>query len=84
MVGMKTDHPFCREAGRLLGAALGARAIPLAWLLLTRQPVRLAVALAGHQLRRHLECSCSWACRDGLFRMPASPIPQGSSTRFWC
>ncbi len=49
-----------------MGPALGARAIPLAWLLLTRQPVRLAVALAGISFAGIL-MFMQLGFRDGLF-----------------
>jgi len=50
----------------LLGPALGARAIPLAWLLPHPQPVRLAVAL-GASARRIWDVHAA-GLRDGLFR----------------
>jgi len=49
-----------------LGRLWGARAIPLAWLLLTRQPVRLAVALAGISFAGIL-MFMQLGFRDGLF-----------------
>lgn len=48
------------------GRLWGARAIPLAWLLLTRQPVRLAVALAGISFAGIL-MFMQLGFRDGLF-----------------
>ena len=51
---------------RRLGALWQARRIPLAWLLLTRQPVRLAVALAGISFAGIL-MFMQLGFRDGLF-----------------
>ena len=49
-----------------LTAWWGSRRIPLAWLLLTRQPVRLAVALAGISFAGIL-MFMQFGFRDGLF-----------------
>ena len=50
----------------MLGRILQGRRIPLAWLLLTRQPVRLAVALAGIAFAGIL-MFMQLGFRDGLF-----------------
>ena len=52
--------------GGWLQARWAARRIPLAWLLLTRQPVRLAVALAGISFAGIL-MFMQLGFRDGLF-----------------
>ncbi|MEY4297379.1 MAG: hypothetical protein RLZZ423_558 [Cyanobacteriota bacterium] len=54
------------SAWRRLGSLWQARRIPLAWLLLTRQPVRLAVALAGISFAGIL-MFMQLGFRDGLF-----------------
>ena len=46
-IGELDPRAFAKDAKTRLQEFLQARRIPLAWLLLTRQPVRLAVALAG-------------------------------------
>ena len=50
----------------MLGRIWQGRRIPLAWLLLTRQPVRLAVALAGIAFAGIL-MFMQLGFRDGLF-----------------
>jgi len=54
LVGMKRSPVFCRERAGLLGRLGGPRAIPLAWLLLTRQTGAGWRGAGGMQLRRHL------------------------------
>ena len=50
----------------LLGGLWAARRIPLAWLLLTRQPMRLLVAMAGISFAGIL-MFMQLGFRDGLF-----------------